>query len=412
MDKISKYDARYGTLKKLQKNGKNATAIQQENRKLILQLIRENKAISRKQLAVLSGLQQATVTIITQDLLNKEIIYENGMIDGENGRKVKALSMTNKFYIISVELTEFYVVVSAFDVQLKPIYVKKIFFETDVAVTDWVDIVKNQVKQIEQIIDKKQILCMALGISVKYMAKEGDYYVFDKEKSEYVHIGKILREQTGYRTFVNRVINFSAYGLWDEYIHVEGKEDDYASMLVIRLSYQLESAVIINREVVYGQNGECGHLADVFMDRESPKKLGELVTADAIVKRAKELVKKYQDSQLGILQEINIRDVIRGYNEDDSLCIKIYEDIVYYLGYSIAFMLNWFDPDAIIINDEIPATEKFQQLLREEVAKYSTKEKAERVRVHIVERSTEYDPALSGGAQYAFDLMIGEIGMD
>ena len=286
MDKISKYDARYGTLKKLQKNGKNATAIQQENRKLILQLIRENKAISRKQLAVLSGLQQATVTIITQDLLNKEIIYENGMIDGENGRKVKALSMTNKFYIISVELTEFYVVVSAFDVQLKPIYVKKIFFETDVAVTDWVDIVKNQVKQIEQIVDKKQILCMALGISVKYMAKEGDYYVFDREKSQYVHVGKILREQTGYRTFVNRVINFSAYGLWDEYIHVEGKEDDYASMLVIRLSYQLESAVIINREVVYGQNGECGHLADVFMDRESPKKLGELATADAIVKRA------------------------------------------------------------------------------------------------------------------------------
>ena len=412
MGKISKYDPRYGTLKKLQKNEKNATAIQQENRRLILQLIREHRAISRKQLAVISGLQQATVTIITQDLLNKGIICENGMIDGDNGRKVKALTMTNAFFTIALELTDLYIVVSAFDIQMNLVYVKKTFFKEDASVMDWITIVKEQLVQIEQLIAKENILCIALGISTEYQMRDGDYFIYDRGSGEYIRIGMVLREQTGYRTFVNRNINFTAYGLWDKYIRVEGKEDDYASMLIIRLSYRLESAMIINREVIYGQNGECGQMNEIYMDRESPHKLGELVTAEAIVKRAEELIKKYPDSPLSMLREINVRDVIKGYNEKDALCVRIYDEIIYYLGYLIAFMLNWFDPDAIVLNDEIPATEEFQQALRCEIAKYSSEEKAQKVRVDIAKRSAEYDPALSGGAKYAFDLMIGEIGLE
>ena len=179
-------------------------------------------------------------------------------------------------------------------------------------------------------------------------------------------------------------------------------------MLIIRLSYRLEGAMIVNREVIYGQNGECGQLADIYMDRESPKKLGELVTAAAILKRAKEMLRKYPDSSLGIPEDINIRDVIQGYNEKDPLCIRIYDEVIYYLGYVIAFMLNWLDPDVLVLSDEIPATEEFQEALRQEVAKYSSEEKAQRVCVDIAKRSAENDPALSGGVQYAFDLMISE----
>lgn len=408
LGKISKYDPRYGTLKKLQKNGKNAAIIQQENRSLIIQLIRENKAISRKQLAVISGLQQATVTIITQDLLNKEIICENGMIDGDNGRKVKALSISKSFYVISLELTDFYIIVSAFDIQMKPVYVEKIFFEENTCVLAWVKIVKEQIQKIGKVVAKEKILCMVLGISTSYQMKDGDYFIYDSMSSEYIHIGRLLREQTGYRTFVNRVINFTAYGQWDKYICADGKEDDYASMLIIRLSYRLEGAMIVNREVIYGQNGECGQLADIYMDRESPKKLGELVTAAAILKRAKEMLRKYPDSSLGIPEDINIRDVIQGYNEKDPLCIRIYDEVIYYLGYVIAFMLNWLDPDVLVLSDEIPATEEFQEALRQEVAKYSSEEKAQRVCVDIAKRSAENDPALFGGVQYAFDLMISE----
>lgn len=412
MGKISKYDPRYGTLKKLQKNGKNATAIQQENRSLIIQLIRENGAISRKQLSVISGLQQATVTIITQDLLNRGIICENGMIDGDNGRKVKALSISNTFYVISLELTDYYIIVSAFDIQMKLIYVRKIFIKTDGSVMEWVEIAKEQLRKIEKLIDKEKILCMVLGLSTMYQMKDGDYFIHDNGSGEYVHIGRLLREQTGYRTFVNRIINFTAYGQWDKYIHVDDREDDYASMLIIRLSYRLECAMIVNREVIYGQNGECGQLADVYMDRESPRKLGELVTAAALVKRAEELLKKYPDSVLSMLDDINIRDIIRGYNEGDSLCVRIYEEVVYYLGYAIAFMLNWFDPNTLVVSDEIPATEEFQQVLRQEVAKYCSEEKAQRVQVDIAKRSVENDPALAGGVQYAFDLMISEGGLE
>ena len=78
MSKIATYDPRFSVLKKRQKNGKNASTILQDNRNLLLQLIREKGMISRKQLAEESGLQQATVTIIIKEFLEQGLIYENG----------------------------------------------------------------------------------------------------------------------------------------------------------------------------------------------------------------------------------------------------------------------------------------------------------------------------------------------
>ena len=148
MSKIVTYDPRFSILKRNEKNGKNSTTILQDNRNLLLQLIREKGIISRKQLAEESGLQQATVTIIIKEFLEHGLIYENGMIEGGNGRCVKGFSIKEDFYVVSIRLNGVYIKMALYDIHIHSTHVKKIFFQTDDYINESLELIQIYLKEI------------------------------------------------------------------------------------------------------------------------------------------------------------------------------------------------------------------------------------------------------------------------
>lgn len=411
MSEIHTYDPRFSAINRMQKNGKNASTMFQDNRNLILQLVRKNGAVSRKQLSEISGLQLATVTIIIRELMEQGLIQENGMVDGGNGRCVKSFSMVPDIYTIAIRLTGVYVKVALFDIHLQPLYVEKIFFQTKDYVNEAIDLIEKHVLEIEKIVDKKKILSLNIGVEHLYRLIGYDYSIWDSYKEEYCPIGKVIYNKLKYKVFVNRAINYSSYDIWDRYMKMEESEDIYATLVCIQLSYDLEGAIIVNRELLYGMEGLCGQLREIRIDRNSDKTYKDVVTVPALLKRAKELLEEYPDSCISEKAEVNIRDIIAGYSEGDELCNKVYDEVAGYLGYIFAQILNWFDPDRILLEDEIPTDRKFMETLQREVARYSNEEKAERVGTLLDKRITQNDPVLVGGAKYAFDLQISDIGI-
>lgn len=86
-------------------NGKNAKLIKIHNRSLALRIIQQNSGISRKDIAVLTGLTQATITKITRDLLEQGLIQEtdNEETGVSSGRKPIGLTINQeKYKIIAV----------------------------------------------------------------------------------------------------------------------------------------------------------------------------------------------------------------------------------------------------------------------------------------------------------------------
>lgn len=411
MAKIHTYDPRFSAMKKLQKNGKNSSTMLQDNRNLILRLIRESGAISRKMLAEESGLQQATVTIIIKELLSQGLIRENGMIDGGNGRRVKSFAMVEDFYVVVVRLTGVYIKIALVDMHIEMSYVKKIFFETEDSINEAIALIGEHLKEIEKIVDKEKILGINIGVEHMYQLIDCDYAVWDEMRKEYCPIGRRVHDLTGYKVFVNRAINFASYDAWERFKVAEHKDDDYAMLVYIQLSYDLEGAIIVNHELMYGMDGLCGQLRDLQVDRNSDKTYKDVVTVPALLKRAKELLAEYPDSYISQKNELNIRDVIAGYGRGDALCRQVYDEVISYLGYFIALIINWLDPDTVLLADEVPTVPEFTEALQKEVARYSSREKAKRIGAYVAERITKNDPALIGGAKYAFDLLIGEIGL-
>ena len=187
--------------------------------------------------------------------------------------------------------------------------------------------------------------------------------------------------------------------------------DDYAMMVNVQLSYDLDGAIIVNNELLYGMEGLCGQLRDLPIDRNSGKTYKDVVTVPALLQRAKELLYEYPDSCIAQKEELNVRDIIAGYGRGDALCKKVYEEVVYYLGYLFAQILNLLDPDVILIGDEIPALMGFVEELQKEASKYTSEDKAKRIGTFLAERQTKNDPALVGGAKYVFDLLFSDIGI-
>lgn len=411
MFKIDTYDPRFSTMKKMQKNGKNSSTVLQDNRNLLLQLIREYGAVSRKQLSEKTGLQQATVTIIIQELLEQGLIQENGMMDGGNGRRVKAFSMAEEFYVVSIRLTGAYIKLALYDIRIQSTHIEKIFFQTDDYITEAIEIILEYLAKVEKVVEKTRILGVALGVEHIYRLLENDYYVWDEKRKEYCPIGKRLHDLTKYRVFSNRGINFSSYDVWNRYKVHNHIKNEYAMMINMQLSYDLESAIIVNGELLYGMEGMCGYLGNMQIDKNSGRTYKDVATVPALLKRSKELIAEFPKSCIADIKKLNIRDVVAGYEKGDELCLKVYNEVSEHLGFLIAQFINWLDPDVVFLSDETPQTNEFILKLKEETAKYCDENKVERISNVWGGRVTKNDPGLIGGAKYVFDLIISDIGI-
>lgn len=411
MSKIVTYDPRFSILKRNEKNGKNSTTILQDNRNLLLQLIREKGIISRKQLAEESGLQQATVTIIIKEFLEHGLIYENGMIEGGNGRCVKGFSIKEDFYVVSIRLNGVYIKMALYDIHIHSTHVKKIFFQTDDYINESLELIQIYLKEIEAVVPRENILCIILGVEHVYRLIENDYSIWDDKKKEYCPIGKQLHDLTHYKVFSNRGINFAAYDVWNRFKAKHDITAECAMMIHITISYDLESAIIVNGELVYGMEGMCGQIGNLYISREDRKTYNDVLTVPALLNRAKELLAEYPDSIISGIQDLNIRDVIAGYDSGDELCQKVYNEVIYYLGFIVAQFINWLDPDFIFIGDEIPESKQFITALKNEISRYCGSQNKDRINPYMRKRITSNDPVLIGGAKYGFDLMIDVIGI-
>lgn len=410
MDGISTYNPRFSSLKKMQRSGKNAATILQDNRNLILQLIYENGDISRKQLAAITGLQPATITIIIKELLSQGLVRESGRIDGGSGRSVQTFCLVETLYAIAIRMSAAYVKIAAYDARGNNHYVKKVFLQTEDAISECLKIIQSSIGEVERLLDRKNILGIGLGVEHHYCLLDDDYAVWDEIKQEYVQIGKTIHDLTGYRVFTNRAINYSTYQLNRIACNWSGLTCCHI-LINVTISYELESAIIIDNEIIYGKTGRCGQMKNLRVSRKSDLTYRDIVTVPAILRRVRELIPQFPDSVVASAEELNIRDVIHGYDSGDPLCRIVYGELSLHLGYCIAEMIRWLDPDIVFVGDELPSSQDFIEDLRKNVAQFSEESLSKRVYSIMKERKTQNDPALTGAADFTFQKVIGEIGL-
>src|SRR5690625_400391 len=106
--------------------------IKQSNRGIILREIIKHQSISRTELAKITGLNKATISVQVADLLKDELITETEQIHHAVGRRPIMLSINRSIgYVLGIDLDYHQIQYTVCDLGGNPVDTETVYFDTD-----------------------------------------------------------------------------------------------------------------------------------------------------------------------------------------------------------------------------------------------------------------------------------------
>ncbi|MFC4401906.1 ROK family transcriptional regulator [Gracilibacillus xinjiangensis] len=232
--------------------------IKKINRQYILNVIFENLKISRANLAKVTGLNKATVSVQVNDLLNDGLIYETTEEHNVVGRRPIMLSINESAaYFLGIDLDYHHILFNVTNLRGDTVKYEKFDLHTDVY-DEIVDFAAKKIKRYEQ-----EYSIAKYGLVHTYIAVHGTvstdetihfvpaYQWRDKDlKNDLIHRGVK-------HVFIENNANLSAYA--EKVFQFNNSEN----LLNINLSSGIGAGIIINGELhrgFLGHAGEMGHM--------------------------------------------------------------------------------------------------------------------------------------------------------
>ena len=230
------------------------------------------------------------------------------------------------------------------------------------------------------------------------------------------YITKYFREQLDMEVYVNNMSNMSGYLEWNR---LEAEKKPIKTLVTLMVGYSIDCAVIFNGVVLKGKNGRAGHFGHVSIDVNGPECecgnrgcINGYISVRAVKKRWAELLKYYPNP--GLKADCNIRDIIKAYYSGELIAKIIYHDVAQKLGVVIANLINQFNPEEVIIGDEIPNTDEFINLVRENAKNRLPLHRFEKTKIEIFkyERKIINDVGMKGMCLFAINEQMKNMMLD
>jgi glucokinase len=157
--------------------------------------------------------------------------------------------------------------------------------------------------------------------------------------------------------FINNDVRLYIYG---EALVGAGK--NFKHVLGITLGTGIAAAMVNEGQLYYGSGNRAGELGHIAMAGNTYACncgligcLETVASANGIARQAKDAIIQGQSSLLQSwfpgdqIHNITALDVSNAYDQGDSLAIKVMEDTGTYLGLGLAYAINFYSPDVIVI---------------------------------------------------------------
>lgn len=388
-------------LKKTNYQGKNSEIIQQQNRLLVLRLIREKKVVSRVGLSELTGLKQATITNIINELMEREYVEETGLIEGTNGRRVKGIALNSeKVRVLVSRITSDYYAVGIYDLQGTCIKVAKKFWEQGEGFLRKLEFIRDDLREYMSLYgENKQVIGTGIAIEGSVTSMDPEFKEWQDRDME-TYLSQYFSEELGMAVFVENMSNMSAFFEWNRQIS-NGVE--LQTLVCLSIGYAVDCTVVFDGRFLKGRNGKAGHFGHVSIDMNGPLCecgnrgcIRNYISVGALKKRYAELLKS--DAPEKAEQDWNIRDIVQAYYDQEKTAVMLYEEVAEKLGVIFANLINQFHPEELIFGDEIPNNDTFLELVKSYTKKRLPKHRYERTNLMVFreKRKTENDVGMRG----------------
>ena len=339
--------------------------LSKHNKSCILHAVWENKGISRVEIARNMNLSTATVSRLVDSLIKSDkLLEERETIPLSKGRPMKSLYFgNNQRFIIGIDLGTTFIRGILTNMNAEPIkeieVVTESLKEPEYVLNKVVDVIARL--STTSMVNRDQIIGVGIAVAGTVNLDKGVVVYSPAFQWRNVKIYQYIQSRIQLPLFFDNVNRVMALGEL-----TFGKGNDYDNMICINVGYGIGAGIIINKKLFYGTDGMAGEFGHVPVTGDdlivcpcgNKKCLTAYSSGDAIAQRARLILKERHSEVLMNLcnnnaKEITAKMVVDAVRQKDQVANEIFDQSIYYLGLSIAGLINTFNPQAVFIGGGI-----------------------------------------------------------
>lgn len=320
-----------------------------------------------------------TITKLVQELVDETIVCDLGKVETPGGRRPNVFGLANSaIYFAGVNVGRDNMSYLITDLQNNII---KQQFDTSFELLDRSQCLEKICANIERFIvtcgiDRGKILGLGVGITGRVNPDTGRSYKYFTSSEQ--SLRDLLEHRIGIRVLLENDTRARCYA---EYTCSKSKDDK--NLLYLHLGRGVAIGIVTDGKLYYGKSGFAGEFGHIpFFDNEiicSCGKKGCLETEVSGIAIEEKIVRKIESGVNTILREkydrqepIHIDDIIAAAKNDDNLSIELIEEAGEKVGKAVAFLINTFNPETVIVGGNLAAAGDYIMLpLKSSTNKYS-----------------------------------------
>lgn len=320
-----------------------------------------------------------TITKLVQELVEENIVSDLGKVETPGGRRPNIFGLASSaIYFAGVYIGRDSMRFVITDLQNNIIVEHD---DTDFELQDRPQCFERLCHNVEQFIatcgvDRAKILGLGLCIVGRVNPETGRSYKYFTSSEQ--SLRDILEERVGIRVLVENDTRARCYA---EYTC--GKSKSESNVIYLHMGRGVAIGIVIDGQLYYGKSGFAGEFGHIpFFDNEvicSCGKKGCLETEVSGVAIEEKMCREIEKGVNTILREkyvqqkrIHIDDIIAAAKNDDNLSIELIEEAGEKAGKAVAFLLNTFNPETVIVGGNLAAAGDYIMLpLKSATNKYS-----------------------------------------
>lgn len=215
-------------------------------------------------------------------------------------------------------------------------------------------------------VDRSKLLGLGVGMTGRVNPETGRSYKYFTSSEQ--PLREILEQKTGLRVLLENDTRARCYA---EYTCGKSKEEH--NVIYLHLGRGVAIGIVVDGKLFYGKSGFAGEFGHIpFFDNEiicSCGKKGCLETEVSGIAIEEKMCRKIEQGVNTILRErydreksIHIDDIIAAAKNDDNLSIELIEEAGEKVGKAVAFLINTFNPETVIVGGNLAAAGDYLML--------------------------------------------------
>ena len=363
-------------------NTANNTGLSQKNniiKRNIIAYMATNGEVTLAELTKELKISVPTITKLVQELADENIVNDLGKVETPGGRRPNVFGLTSStIYFAGVHVGRDRMNCVITDLQNNMIY--EVTYD-DFELIDSEQCLETICENIERFIrecgfDRNKILGLGVCIVGRVNTSEGRSFKYFTSLEE--SLREIIEKRVGLRVIVENDTRARCYA---EYHFSRSKNE--SNVIYLHLGLGVAIGIVSDGKLYYGKNGFAGEFGHIpFFDNEKICFCGKKgcleteVSGIAIEEKMNELVRNGANTILRkryeAKEQIHINDIVNAARNDDNLSIELIEEAGEKVGKAVAFLINIFNPESVIVGGNLAAAGDYIMLpLKSATNKYS-----------------------------------------